>query len=61
MESADSLAVETHVLSERLSHCQLEAPLGEQADRVRVLDQVTACETLVRRVEEWEQSVLPKR
>lgn len=57
-ERADSLAVQTHVLGERLRQRQTVALLDEQPHRVRVLVRVTAREPLVRHVEERVMALL---
>lgn len=57
-ECAHSLAVETHVLGERLGECKAVALLDEESDWVGVLVGVTAGETLVGHVEEWVMSLL---
>ena len=53
--SCGRLTVQSEVLGERLRAEQLEALLGEVADRARVLIEISRCESLVGRVEEGEQ------
>ena len=57
-ESADTFAVETHILREGLGQSDLVTLLDEVTDGERVVRGVSRSETLIRHVEEWEELLL---